>query len=95
VVQNNFIWYRAVARSPIDNQKSTVTGQNRPRVYRPVSSRLEVIIPIEMLSYSQLGERLNCSPNGAPDHHAGSGVEWDRGRRYRRAPLPGQIEAHP
>jgi hypothetical protein len=26
---------------------------------------LEVIMAIEMLSYSQLGERLNCSPEAA------------------------------
>ena len=26
---------------------------------------LEVIMPIEMLGYSQLGERLNCSPEAA------------------------------
>src|SRR3974390_2907214 len=32
---------------------------------RPVTSRLEVIMAIEMLSYSQLGERLNCSPEAA------------------------------
>jgi len=31
-----------------------------------VTSRLEMIMAIEMLSYSQLGERLNCSPEAAP-----------------------------
>jgi hypothetical protein len=30
-----------------------------------VTSRLEVIMAIEMFSYSQLGERLNCSPEAA------------------------------
>ena len=38
-VQNNFIWYRGVPRSPLDDQKLTVTGQNRPHVYRLVTSR--------------------------------------------------------
>jgi hypothetical protein len=42
-----------------DNEKLTFTGQNRPRVYRPVT------MAVEMLSYSQLGERLNCSPEAA------------------------------
>jgi hypothetical protein len=63
VVQNEFIGRSHDHRSI--NQKLTVTGQNRPRVYRPVTSRLEVIMSIEMLSYSQLGERLNCSPEAA------------------------------
>jgi hypothetical protein len=50
----------------IDNEKLTATKQRyRRRGYRLVTSRTEVIMATEMLSYNQLGERLKCSPEAA------------------------------
>jgi hypothetical protein len=55
-----------------DNKKLTITGQSQPCVYRPGTSRRDVIMAIELLSYNQLGERLNCS--GGPSEWSGDCV---------------------
>jgi hypothetical protein len=36
-----------------------------PRGYRLVTTRTEMLMTVEMLSYTQLGERLGCSPEAA------------------------------
>jgi hypothetical protein len=49
---------------PSFSRKLTFACQ-RPRGYRVVIRRTEEIMAIEMLTYSQLGERLSCSPEAA------------------------------
>ena len=49
------------------NRKLTQTEQNHPHAHRPVIRRTgsETIMPTEMLTYGQLGERLSCSAEAA------------------------------
>jgi hypothetical protein len=48
------------------NRKLTATQQRcHPHGCRLVTNRTEAIMATEMLSYSQLGERLGCSPEAA------------------------------
>src|SRR5436190_6345482 len=46
------------------HENLTLSGQS-PRGYRLVTIRKEALMPVEMLTFAQLGERLGCSPEAA------------------------------
>jgi hypothetical protein len=87
VVQNNFIWDRAVPRSrSADNQKLTFTSQRAPLRLPPGDQpALEVIMAIEMLSYSQLGEPPELLTRGGTGFGQATALTPSEGEQWQSA----------